>query len=145
MSISASRLSLLVAGTAAALTLGACQRHDEQTAGQTVDRAIERSEQVAQQTRDAGESAAERMKQKAESAADRVGSAVDDAAVTASVNAELAKDPQLSALRIDVDTHGGRVLLTGQAPDAQSRERATQLASAVKGVTSVENHLRIGG
>ena len=69
---------------------------------------------------------------------------VDDASVTASINAELAKDPTLSAIKIDVDTEAGRVALKGSAPDAESRERATRLAQAVKGVVSVDNQLRVG-
>ena len=69
--------------------------------------------------------------------------AVSDAAITASVNAELAKDSKLSSLKIDVDTSHGHVALKGTAPDAASKERATQIASAVKGVTSVDNQLRV--
>lgn len=78
-------------------------------------------------------------------AADAAGSKVEDAAITASVNAELARDPGLSSLAIDVDTNGGQVVLKGRAPDADARERATQLASAVRGVTAVDNRLQISG
>jgi hyperosmotically inducible periplasmic protein len=77
--------------------------------------------------------------------ADAGGSKVQDAAITASVNAELARDPGLSALAIDVDTNGGHVVLSGTAPDAPTRERATQLASAVRGVSGVDNRLEIRG
>ena len=49
----------------------------------------------------------------------------------------------LSALKINVDTTGGRVVLRGTAPDTASRERATVLASAVSGVVSVENALTV--
>lgn len=66
-----------------------------------------------------------------------------DAAITVSVNAALAKDAQLSALRIDVDSIDGHVVLEGSAPDSQSRQRAAQLAQAVQGVKSVDNRLAV--
>ncbi len=79
----------------------------------------------------------------ARNAGEAAGSKVSDAVITTSVNAELVKDPALSALKIDVDTSGGRVALKGAAPNQAARERATQIASAVKGVVSVDNQLRI--
>jgi hyperosmotically inducible protein len=75
--------------------------------------------------------------------ADKVADAVGDAAVTVAVNAELAKDTQLSALRIDVDTLDGRVTLAGSAPNDAARDRATALAQGVKGVKSVDNRLAV--
>ena len=79
----------------------------------------------------------------ARNAGEAAGSKVSDAVITTSVNAQLVKDPSLSALKIDVDTSGGRVALKGAAPTAAARDRATQLASAVKGVVSVDNQLRV--
>jgi len=75
--------------------------------------------------------------------ADRVANAVDDAAITVAVNAELAKDAQLSALRIDVDTLDGRVTLAGSAPNEVARDRATLLTQSVKGVKAVDNRLAV--
>jgi hypothetical protein len=66
-----------------------------------------------------------------------------DATITAMVHAELAKDSTLSAMRIDVDTVDGRVLLRGVAPDAAARDRATRAAQGVQGVKSVENQLSV--
>lgn len=77
------------------------------------------------------------------SAADSATNAVSDAAITAQVNAQLAKDPKLSAMAIDVDTAGGQVALHGTAPDASAKERATTLAQGVKGVQSVDNQLSV--
>ena len=70
-----------------------------------------------------------------------VGQAAGDMAITAKVNAALAVDDKLKATQINVDTREGQVTLTGQAPDAQSRERATTLVSAVDGVKNVNNQL----
>lgn len=80
----------------------------------------------------------------ARNAGNATGSKVTDAVITTTVNAELVKDPALSALKIDVDTSAGRVALKGSAPSAAAKDRATQLASAVKGVVSVDNQLRVG-
>lgn len=77
------------------------------------------------------------------SAVDAAGDKVADASITTMVNAELAKDAQLSALQIDVDTVDGRVALKGEAPTATAKERATTLAQGVKGVKSVENQLQV--
>jgi osmotically-inducible protein OsmY len=68
---------------------------------------------------------------------------VQDAVITTSVNAELAKDRSLSATKIDVDTDAGRVALRGSAPSQAARDRATLLASSVKGVVSVDNQLTV--
>jgi osmotically-inducible protein OsmY len=83
------------------------------------------------------------MAQDAKSATDKAGDKVADAVITTSVNAELAKDSSLSALKINVDTANGRVALRGTAPSEAARERATQLASNVKGVVSVDNQLSV--
>jgi osmotically-inducible protein OsmY len=66
---------------------------------------------------------------------------LDDAGITAQINASLAKDPDLSAAKINVDTVNGRVTLNGPAPSTVARERAETIAKAVSGVTSVNNQL----
>lgn len=83
------------------------------------------------------------MAQDAKSVAGKAGDKVADAVITTTVNAELAKDASLSALKINVDTADGRVALHGTAPSEAARERATQLASNVKGVVSVDNQLTV--
>ena len=74
---------------------------------------------------------------------EKAGAVAGDAAITVAVNAALAKDDQLSALRINVDTVDGRVSLAGAAPNEAARDRATTLAQQVEGVKSVENRLAI--
>ena len=138
------RTITLVAAAVAALSLAACSRNDDRTVGQQIDTAIAKTEQKAEEAKVATERATDKVTEKVENAAEKVSAGVADAAVTASINAELARDPALSALKIDVDTTNGRVMLSGKAPDAAARERATALAAAVKGVTSVDNRLQIG-
>ena len=83
------------------------------------------------------------VKDAAAKATDSVKQVVSDATITTSINAELAKDKALSALKINVDTKDGRVALKGTAPDSSSKERATTLAAAVTGVASVDNQLTV--
>lgn len=155
----------LLAVALAALALTACNRADERTAGQKLDSAIAKAEQQTDAAKADLQKEAEAAQQRAQAAADQAGKTVDqamgkvadkvesaagtvaakveDAAITASVNAELAKDTTLSAMRINVDTVNGRVLLRGTAPSARDRERATRLAAAIKGVSGVDNQLEV--
>jgi osmotically-inducible protein OsmY len=64
-----------------------------------------------------------------------------DATITASVKSALIAEPTLSALRIDVDTTSGRVVLRGSAPDTAARTKAAELARGVDGVVGVDNQL----
>lgn len=66
---------------------------------------------------------------------------MSDAAITASIKTDYLKDPDLSVLKIDVDTHGGVVTLNGLASDEAARSRAEKLAGAIKGVREVKNFL----
>lgn len=126
-------LALAVAG---ALALSACGREENRSAGQAVDETIAKVEQKSAEA--AGEA-----RQAAEQAGEKVAAVARDAAITAEINAALTRDPSLSALKVDVDTTEGRVVLRGSAPDAAARERATRLAAEVKGVTAVENLMTV--
>jgi len=66
---------------------------------------------------------------------------VGDAAITASIKTDLLKDPDLSALKIEVDTHQGVVTLNGVAPHEAAADRAARIAVAVAGVKDVRNHV----
>jgi hyperosmotically inducible protein len=127
----------VAAAAAVALSLAACgERDDERTIGQRMDSGAaqveRRTESMTADARNAMGETRQEMSNK-----------VKDAAITTSVNAQLAKDKDLSALGIDVDTQDGRVRLSGTAPDAAARERATSLARSVDGVTAVDNQLTV--
>jgi hyperosmotically inducible protein len=140
-----STAALLAAGVLSSLALAGCNRaEDDRTAGQTLDSGVARTEQSAENAAARTENAADRAADKMENAAAKMGSKAEDVAVTAKVNAALAGDPRLSSLKINVDTVDGRVSLQGFAPDADSRQRATELAKAVEGVKDVDNQLQIG-
>ncbi|MES1265560.1 MAG: BON domain-containing protein [Variovorax sp.] len=120
---------LLAAGV---LALGACSKTDNETMGRKVDSAVAKTEQAGAD-----------VKAKTESAAASVASTMDDASITAAVSTGLAKDPDLSAIKIDVDTKGGIVSLNGPAPTAAAKMRAEEIAKAVDGVSAVQNHLQV--
>ncbi|SCK57479.1 Predicted periplasmic or secreted lipoprotein [Variovorax sp. HW608] len=67
----------------------------------------------------------------------------DDAGVTLAVSAALARDPDLTVSRIDVEARNGAVRLTGPAPSEEAKARAGEIAKSVKGVVSVDNALEV--
>lgn len=138
------RVASILAVSALALGLSACGKTEDPTVGQRLDSAVEKTEQAATDTRNQAESAMQSAENKIEQGANTAKAAMDDAAITAQVSASLAKDPDLSALKIDVDTVDGKVTLNGPAPTTVARDRAETLAKAVAGVTSVSNQLVVG-
>jgi len=136
-----SRLTLLAA-LAVAAALSACGKQDDgRTAGQRLDGAIADAKQSAEETRRDAKQAISDAELSARRAAEKTAEISSDVTITAKVNAALVADDKLKVTQINVDTREGRVTLTGQAPDAQSRSRATILASAVDGVKQVDNQL----
>ena len=129
------RYAALVTAALASTLIVACGEREDATVGQQLDGAsTEQRAEAGQDMRSTGSEAADTM---------AIGAA--DVAITAKVNAALAADEQLSALKIDVDTTNGQVELKGTAPNAAARDRATILASAVEGVVKVENRLTVEG
>jgi hyperosmotically inducible protein len=137
-------LSIALAALLSAAALVACSPdRDNRSAGEKLDSAVAKVEQKAAEAGAEVREAAQDAKQATTGAVDAVSNKARDAAITTSVNAELAKDDSLKAMRIDVDTVDGRVVLRGTAPDAGARERASMLATGVDGVKSVENQLTV--
>lgn len=127
---------MLASSLALVLALGACDRYGaEDRTGQVTDQ----SRDAAARANAAAKKAGEETKAMGAAAVEKV----DDAAITTKINAELAADKDLSAIRIDVDTKNGVVTLTGPAPSASARDRAAEIAKNVKGVTSVNNQLTV--
>ncbi|HEX4331898.1 MAG TPA: BON domain-containing protein [Usitatibacter sp.] len=103
-------------------------------------------ENAGEKTRVAVDNAGNRVEEKADSGKARAGSeasshGMSDTAITASIKTDYLKDPDLSVLKIDVDTQGGVVTLNGLAGDEAARSRAEKLAGAIKGVREVRNFL----
>ena len=72
-------------------------------------------------------------------------SKVDDAKLTADVNAKLAAAPSLKGLTINVTVSSGAVTLTGKAMKPTQKGTATRVAKAVKCVTKVDNQMTVEG
>jgi osmotically-inducible protein OsmY len=146
-----------------------CDKYTDsgQTVGQKLDKAIDQSnakiadagdkvgkkvEQAGATVAGVGESIADKtgaVLDKAGNAVftkvDQVGVIVDDSAITASIKADLLKDPGLSALGIEVNTVKGEVTLKGTVSTEIRKTRAEGIASHIVGVTKVVNQLRVSG
>ena len=159
-------LRAAIAVAAAATLVAACDRQTNaevkrsaETAGQKLDNAVDRTNQKLSE-------AGERMKPKLEEAGARISEAGDkvaanldkaaanvkdavqsdavaDTAITASIKTDFLKDPDLSVLKIDVDTRQGVVTLNGLADNEAARGRAGKIAESIKGVREVRNFLTV--
>jgi osmotically-inducible protein OsmY len=136
------RLAALAAAAMATSLIVACGQKEE-TVGQRMDNTTEQTQAAAAELRADANTAAQDMKVAGNEAADKIATGAADVAITAKVNAALAGDSQLSALKINVDTTNGHVELKGTAPDPAARDRATVLAAAVEGVVKVDNRLTV--
>lgn len=76
-------------------------------------------------------------------AANKAGKKIDDATINTAINAQLAGDSDLSALKINVDVKNSKVWLKGEAPSMNAKNRATEIAKSIDGVTSVNNQLKV--
>ncbi len=69
---------------------------------------------------------------------------VGDAVITTKIKAEFAKDKDVSALKIKVDTDDkGVVTLSGNAKSQAEADKAVTIARDTKGVTSVRNEITV--
>ncbi len=71
------------------------------------------------------------------------GEVVDDASITAQVKYALLTHQSTSALKTDVDTKDGAVVVTGEAGSPAERDLITQLAKTTRGVKSVDNQMTV--
>jgi osmotically-inducible protein OsmY len=69
---------------------------------------------------------------------------VADSVITTKIKAEFAKDKQVSAMSIKVETDDkGAVTLSGNAKSMSEANQAVKLARDTKGVTSVRNDIMV--
>ncbi len=147
------------------LALSACNKQEDKTVGQQLDSAIAKTGEAAAQAKAKTEQSAAQAKtkteetfanaavalknatQKAEAsikdAAGKASEKIDDFAITTAVSSAIAKDAELSVLKIKVETKDGVVTLNGTAPTEAARENASALAKATQGVRSVDNKLLV--
>jgi hyperosmotically inducible protein len=69
---------------------------------------------------------------------------VKDSVITTKVKAELATAKLASLVKIQVETdNAGMVTLSGTTATQTAKDRALTIAQAVKGVTSVDNQIKV--
>ena len=68
---------------------------------------------------------------------------VTDDIIVDQVKVRLADDSEVGGQPINVDAHGGTVVLTGKVTNDKLKEKAEKIAKKVKGVVGVENKLAI--
>jgi osmotically-inducible protein OsmY len=145
-SMNANSLRAAIVAAFCAAGLAAChQQATSDTVGQKVDKTIDVAKDKLAAAGDEAQrkldEAGDKAKQEINSIGSRVELASNDTAITASIKTDFLKDPDLSVLKIDVDTQAGVVTLNGLADNESSRRRAETMASAVKGVKEVRNYL----
>lgn len=135
-------LLAFVCSAAVLLALTACNKQDDgKTVGQSIDSGLAKTGQAAKDVGKAIEDASKDVKAAGSQASTTLGDKLGDAVITTAVTGALARAPDLSAIKINVDTQNGVVTLKGPAPTAAARDKATEIAKQVKGVTSVNNQL----
>ena len=103
-----------------------------------------KADEKTDRAQDRAANAADRAQDKTGNAADRTGDAVGDAAITTAVKSKFLADPDVSGLKIDVDTNNGVVTLRGTVPNAAEKTRALRMAKETTGVKNVRDQLKIG-
>ena len=100
---------------------------------------------------DAAAKAGDKVGDAAAKAGDKIGDAANntydataDAAVTAKVKTKFLADTTISGLKIDVDTKGNVVTLSGTVATAAEKRHAVEVARATDGVKSVVDRLKVG-
>src|ERR671937_338176 len=73
-----------------------------------------------------------------------VGETIDDATITARVKTALLNDPDVGAMKIDVDTTQGVVTMSGVVKNKAEESRAIELARKTPGVKDVKSTLQVG-
>ena len=140
------------AALVAAMVMVGCSKQDQANVKTATDDAVSKVKQDAKEAgaeaskgmadaKEAMTATAQEAKDAAKVAGEKIGDKVSDAVISTTVKAELTKDKDLSALKIDVDTENGSVALHGTAPSQAARDHASALASGVKGVVKVDNQL----
>ncbi len=139
----------VVSMLAAAALLAACEKKTttvtdtpSSTTSSTTSTTVTPS-QSASNAMAATTSAMEKAASATERGATKAGEAIGDAAITGKVKTALIADPDVKALKIDVDTKDNVVTLNGSADTKANADKAVSIAKGIEGVKSVENNLTV--
>ena len=72
-----------------------------------------------------------------------VGETIDDTTITTRVKTAMLNDPQVGAMRIDVDTYKGVVTLSGRVKSQTEHDQAVAIARKTSGVIEVKDALQV--
>ena len=72
-----------------------------------------------------------------------VGEITDDTAIQLRVKTKLIRDADVNGARMNVEVKKGVVTLLGRVDSQEMKAKALEIAGSVKGVTHVEDRLRI--
>ena len=154
--------SVILCGAVLAAGCDRAERNDNDTLGEKVDRAGDKIAHEAAEVGDAADRGLDATgrkidagiasaEQSVERAADRAaeqgeewGDKLSDSSLTVKTKSALIADPDLSALKIDVDTKNGVVTLRGEVASSAAADKASMVVKGIDGVVSVDNQLRIG-
>lgn len=135
-------LAVLLSSFAVA-SLTACGRDESMTVGEKLDATVATVERKTDAASKLIVEGAAEVKHDVRQAAANVSERASDLSLTANANAVLARDAELGALEINVDTRDGNVALHGKVPNAKARKRAAEIVSAIDGVQRVDNQLTV--
>jgi osmotically-inducible protein OsmY len=108
------------------------QRTYHPTLAQRADAAVDRTKEVAVDT-----------KQQATISAKKVGERIEDVGIVTLIKGKYMMDQDLSALAISVACRDGQVTLTGTVASPALATRAADIARQTKGVTDVTTQLTV--
>ena len=139
--------------------LGACDKPGPaETAGKKIDSSMENAGQkietaadkvgnkigdTANKVGDKVENTADKVENKMAAQGKKAGVAADDTEITTKVKAAIFAEAGLKTLQISVETIKGVVTLSGTVDSQMHSNTARSLASAVSGVNSVNNQLKV--
>lgn len=138
------RTCVLAASSLALIAVAGCDKpNPAESAGKQIDQSMQKMGQKVDQVTDRAKEQVAKTADRAKEQVAKTGQVLDDTAITAAVKAGIIAEPGLKVLKIDVDTKDGKVTLTGSADSAENVQRATQVASSVQGVKSVDNRIAV--
>ena len=138
------RTCVLAASSLALIAVAGCDKpNPAESAGKQIDQSMQKMGQRVDQVADRAKEQVAKTADRAKEQVAKTGQVLDDTAITAAVKAGIIAEPGLKVLKIDVDTKDGQVTLTGSADSPENVQRATQVASNVQGVKSVDNRIAV--
>jgi hyperosmotically inducible periplasmic protein len=126
---------------------------DGKKVDQNVDKANQQFKNAGEQIKDGANQAGAAIQRGADKVQTQVETKVvpaakemlNDAGITAKVKTQLAGDPAINALYVNVDTSKGVVILSGKVALAEQKVEAEKIARKVDGVKDVVNQIQVIG